>query len=237
MDRRHFPTVRSLPRVFLPGAEPEEGAFSLPKDEYDKLHRVLRLGSGDPVAILPNDGTLWVCHLRGHNAICHEQITLATESERKITLMQALPKGDKLDNILAAGTELGVAKFVLFPSDRTVVRWDAEKIVSKQRRLEAIVRESCELSFRVRLPEILWLDSLAECLQQQPKAIVLSERDDAPLLAPIHGDATIVVGPEGGWSPREVEQIGNRAWSLGPRVLRVETAAIAACALALGPDR
>lgn len=237
MDRRHFPTVRSLPRVFLPGAEPEEGVFSLPKDEYDKLHRVLRLGSGDPVAILPNDGTLWVCHLRGHNAICDEQITLDTESSRKVTLMQALPKGDKLDDILAATTELGAAKFVLFPSDRTVVRWDAEKIITKQRRLEAIVRESCELSFRGKLPEIQWLGSLAACLEHQPEAIVLSERDDAPLLAPIQGDAAIIVGPEGGWSPREVEQIGDRAWSLGPRVLRVETAAIAASALALGPDR
>lgn len=237
MDRRNIPPLRSLPRVFLPGAEPVEGEFELPKAEYDKLHRVLRLGNNDWVAILPNDGSIWSCQLQGHQAVCVEQTSLRTESPRKVTLMQALPKGDKLDDILAAATELGASKFVLFPSERTVVRWDADKIGTKQRRLEAIMREASELSFRAKLPEIQWAKSLEECLTLEPNAVVLSERDDATPFHPPTGDLALVVGPEGGWAPREVELIGDRARSLGPRVLRVETAAIAACALALAPER
>lgn len=224
-------SLRALPRFFVAEASADE-PIELPPEVLDKVRKVLRLSSGDEIAILPGDGRVFHCRLEGRRAHPLSIHRPDSEPALPITVAQALPKGDKIDEIVRAGTEIGVSSFVFFPSDRTVVRWDAAKTEDRLRRLRTIARESAEVSFRTRVPHISSLASLQEVLCQHPDAAVLSEQEGlSRRLVP--GTTDIVVGPEGGWAPREVEWIGDRGVTLGPRVLRVEHAAAAAAAVLL----
>jgi 16S rRNA (uracil1498-N3)-methyltransferase len=232
-DQMKPPPLRALPRVFIPGADPS-GPIDLPKEELDKLRKVLRLSPGAQIAVLPNDGSLIRCELEVHTARPLEVLHPATEPELILTLAQALPKGDKLDEIVRACTELGVKRFLLFPSERTVVRWDEKKKQDRLKRLETIAREAAEVSFRTVLPTIEMAASLADVLKREPKSVVLSEVEGlAPKLKRSGDRMTVVVGPEGGWAGRELTIIGSRGVSLGPRVLRVDHAGAAAAAILL----
>ena len=228
-----MPSIRSLPRIFLPGADPS-GPIDLPKEERDKLSKVLRLHDGEPIAVLPNDGSLVCCEYRAGRAIPISVEWPGTEPQLHLTLAQALPKGDRLETVVRMCTEVGVARFVLFHADRSIVRWEAAKLAAKLRRYEVIARESAEQSFRCRLPEFEVLGSLAEVLRRFPDASVLSELESVDARLASKGDQmTIVVGPEGGWSPAELELIGVRGVTLGPLVLRTDTAGLAAAAALL----
>ena len=100
----------------------------------------------------------------------------------------------------------------------------------KLRRLRAIAREESEVAFRTRMPEIEYVKDLASVLAGPGSIVVLAEGEDIVSRLPVGSDCTLVVGPEGGWAPREVASIGDRGVTLGPRVLRVEYAAAAAVA-------
>jgi 16S rRNA (uracil1498-N3)-methyltransferase len=237
MDRRDFPPLRSLPRIFLDDLDPESLEIELPKPEYRKLHDVLRLRAGAHIALLPGDGTVWRCEFHGPVLRRLEIETIHTEPTLELTLAQAMPKAEKLEEVIRMGTEIGVSHFQVFDSDRTVVRWDERKKQERLPRLAAIARESAEQSYRARVPSVEFVSGL-DAVLRQPEAIVLSEVDRVTAtlqarLGPEVRQATLVVGPEGGWSPREVAAIGDRAVTLGPRVLRVDTAAAAAAALVL----
>jgi 16S rRNA (uracil1498-N3)-methyltransferase len=225
--------LRSVPRAFVPGATADE-AFELPSEELDKFRKVLRMGTGDQIAILPNDGSLIICRLDGRRAVPEGVFWPDTEAKFRLTVAQALPKGDKLDEIVRTGTEIGVAGFLLFPSERSVVRWDADKLAARVKRLEAIARESAEVSFRTRLPEFEVATDLRDVLKRVPDAVVLSESEGLTGGLKASGQSrTVAFGPEGGWAPRELKLIGDRGVTLGPRVLRVDHAAAAAAAILL----
>lgn len=236
MGSRDVRSVRALPRAFVLGLpNPIGDPFELPKEEYDKFHKVLRLGSGDQVAILPGDGRLIRCELEGRGVRPLETVWPDTESAVRVELALAFPRPEKLEESVRMATEMGVVHFIVFPSDRTVVRWDDEKVKTRVERLERIAREAAEVSFRTALPTFEQRTSLADVLSSRPESVVLSEvQSVGKTLTSIDGSAvTLVIGPEGGWSPREVELIGDRAATLGPRVLRVDTAVAAACSIVL----
>ncbi|MGV3614990.1 MAG: RsmE family RNA methyltransferase [Fimbriimonas sp.] len=225
--------LRSLPRVFVPGAD-ADGPIDLPSAEVDKLRKVLRLSAGAEIAVLPNDGTVIRCEFQNRVAIPREVVHPETEAPFRLTIAQALPKGDKLDEIVRACTEIGAAHFILFPSERTVVRWDEKKKESRVARLETIAREACEVSYRTKLPTFELAKNLEDVLQREPDALVLSEVEGvSPRLVPKDDRATVVIGPEGGWAKRELALIGDRGITLGPRVLRVDHAGIAAASILL----
>lgn len=225
--------LRSLPRVFVPGAL-AEGPIELPKEEVDKIRKVLRLSAGAEIAVLPNDGSLIRAEFRNHEALPKEVFWPGSEANLRLTVAQALPKGDKLDEIVRACTEIGVAHFVLFPSERTVVRWDERKTMDRLSRLQTIAREAAEVSFRTILPTFELAKDLTGVLKTRPDAVVLSEVEGLSPKLTASGEAmTIVVGPEGGWAGRELAVIGDRGVTLGPRVLRVDHAASSAAAILL----
>ena len=225
--------LRSLPRVFIVDASPE-GNIDLPSEELTKLRRVLRLSPGADIAVLPGDGTLIHCKLQTNYAEPIEVHRPETEPALHLTLAQALPKGDKMDEIVRACTEIGVSHFVLFPSDRTIVRWDEKKTADRVNRLQAIAREAAEVCFRTKLPTFEVAASLHELLKLRPDAVVLSEVEGiGPSLHVKSNPMTIVVGPEGGWSKPELNVIGDRGVTLGPRVLRVDHAGPAAASILL----
>lgn len=234
-------SIRSLPRLFLPGAS-ATAPIALPPSEIDKFRKVLRLRPGDEIAILPNDGSLIRCEFRNVVATPIAVEWPETEPSRKVVLVQALPKGDRLETVIRMGTELGVQMFAVFPAARSVAQWEPKKVGEKLRRYEAIAREAAEQSFRSLLPEIVWLESLLAVFSRFPKAIVLSEiegigRSLSNVLAqPEYAlEVPMVVGPEGGWDPKELALIGDRGVSMGPLVLRTDTAGVVAAALALLP--
>jgi 16S rRNA (uracil1498-N3)-methyltransferase len=224
--------LRALPRVFIPGALPE-GLIELPSSEVDKLRKVLRLNAGAQIAVLPNDGSIIRCEFLGRQAKPLEVDRPEVEAAISLTIAQALPKGDKLDEIVRACTEIGVAKFLVFPSERTIVQWDAKKTVDRLHRLHVIAREAAEVSFRTRLPVVEYLPSLKAVLEAHPDAQVLSEVEREDRVLKPAKEMTLAVGPEGGWAKRELELIGDRGVTLGPRVLRVDHAGPAAAAILL----
>ncbi len=235
MGSRVVPSLRSLPRAFVSGLPEELPKFiELPEQELRKFRNVLRLGTGDEVALLPGDGRLLRCVLDGRNACPIETHLPESEATRKVTVALGLPKPEKLEESVRMATELGVAGFVLFQAERSVVRWDPDKLANRIRRLETIAREAAEVAFRTMMPTFTVLMTLAQVLETYPEALVFNESESAEDKWPtMGGSVTIVIGPEGGWTPKENKIIGNRSVSLGARVLRVDTAVVAACALAL----
>lgn len=136
--------LRSLPRCFVPGAGLDE-PITLPEEDYQKFHRVLRLAPGDEILVLPNDGSGIRARYQGKTALPEERVFPNTESASRITIVQALPKGDKLDEIVRSCSEIGAAGFVFFPADRTIVKWDEAKVMARMKRLETISKEACEI--------------------------------------------------------------------------------------------
>ncbi len=235
MGRRDVAPLRSHPRAFVTGMpDPLEGFFELPTEELKKFRNVLRLGTGDRVVVLPNDGRAVLCHLDGIGVVPEEVHYPETDASVELTLALGIPKPDSLENAVRMATEIGVSHFCLFAGDRTVVKWTDEKWEKRLKRLETISREAAEVCFRTRLPRFSVLGSLGEVLDTYPEAVVLSEVEGVERRMPsFESSGVIVVGPEGGWARREVELIGDRGVSMGRRVMRVDTAVAAACALVL----
>ncbi|MDX2064817.1 MAG: RsmE family RNA methyltransferase [Fimbriimonadaceae bacterium] len=226
---------RELPRVFILGATPD-AEIELPASEVTKFRQVLRLESGDMIGVLPGDGTMIRAKFVGRHAEPVDVIRPDTEANCRLRIAQSLPKADKLEEVVRAGTELGVAAFTFFVSDRTIVKWDGAKQAEKLKRLGAIAREAAEVSFRTRIPALTFAGTFAEAWRAWPDAYALSESELAvATLSGLYGQAevTLFVGPEGGWSPRELVAIGARGITLGPRILRTEHAASAAAAFLL----
>lgn len=239
MGRGNPTPLRALPRAFVVGVpDPAPEVIELPQAEADKFRKVLRLSSGDEVAVLPGDGRLIRCELQGLSAIPAATERPETESPVHLTVAVGLPKPEKLEEAVRLGAEMGASAFAVFPSQRSVVQWDDKKRASRLARLETIAREACEVSFRTRLPSITFLGGLDEVLTRWPEAVVLSESEGLPRpFEPMGDRVVVVIGPEGGWAKPELARIGDRAVTLGPRVLRVDTAVAAACALALLSSR
>ncbi len=140
-----------------------------------------------------------------------------------VTIAVAPPKGDRLDWLVQKCTEIGVDRLVLVEAERSVVRWDAERTERQLDRLRRIAVEAALQSRRVWLPELAGPVPAAEVLG----AGVAAEPGGRPLEP---DDRTVAIGPEGGWSPSELEHACDQV-SLGDTVLRVETAAVVAATL------
>lgn len=228
-------SYRALPRAFVsdlpnPLVEP----FRLPDSEFKKFKNVLRLKTGDEIGILPGDGRFVRCQLDGYDAIPLETILPESEAKTKLILCLGIPKPDKLEESVRLATEMGVHVIEIFSSERTVVKWNQEKLMKRLERLKSIAREAAEVSFRTHLPDILKRESLKEVLKVHPQSQVLSEYENVgKTLDHSTDEIVLVVGPEGGWTRKEAELIGDRAITLGKRVLRVDTAVAAGVALAL----
>lgn len=236
MGDRDLPPLRSLPRFFVPGIVCSVGeSVDLPPAEVKKVRNVLRLGTGDLIAVLPDDGSLWVARVEGSAVRLEMRHEPATEATRPLTLALGLPRFEKLEESVRMGTELGAVGFIVFPAARSVVKWEPAKLEAKLERVRAIAREAAEVAFRTRLPFVRTATGLVEVMAGD-HTFALSEYEDVSRPIP-SGDAplTLAIGPEGGWSPAEVALIGHRALTLGPRVLRVDTAVAAACSAALVP--
>lgn len=236
------------PRFFLPADQIAGVQVRVVGDDLNHLARVLRLGAGDWITVL--DGLGGVLSVQLTEVTRHEargQVARREEATGELpvalSLVQAVIKGERFEWLIQKATELGVARLVPILTERTVVRIDAERGRGKLERWQAIAKQAAEQSERGRQPEILAPLPLHDWLARRDAAPMLAclERHDAPLLAqalaalPVGGALSLVVGPEGGFAPAEKERLlaeGATAVSLGGRILRAETAGLAALAVA-----
>jgi 16S rRNA (uracil1498-N3)-methyltransferase len=227
-----------MKRLFLPGAR--AGAMAVSGPAFHHLVRVQRLEAGATLEVFDGEGKAYPARLV---AISAEAATLelgaAQDSEAlsAITIVQGLPKGDKLEWVLQKGTELGATAFAPFAAERSVVKL-GDKAEARQKRWQKVVEEAARQCGRSDVPRVEPARPLAaalDALAVGTRLLVLDEEERAVRLshaaAQSEGPLALIIGPEGGLSRGEVAALlarGAVAVTLGRRVLRTETAALAA---------
>ncbi|MBP7157548.1 MAG: 16S rRNA (uracil(1498)-N(3))-methyltransferase [Thermomonas sp.] len=216
--------------------------IALPEDVAAHLLRVLRLQVGDACVLFNGDGHDYDARItavgkRDARASVLAARRVDNESPLRISLLQGIARGEKMDWILQKATELGVARILPACSERSEVRLDAQRAEKRLAHWRGILVSACEQSGRASLPEIVAPCELAQAagLRAGPGFILDPEAGES--LTSLRGaglrECTLAIGPEGGWSPRDRERLlaaGYTGLRLGPRVLRTETAGIAAIA-------
>lgn len=218
--------------------------------DFKHITRVLRLGPGDRIiGVLPPGREYTVeITLVGHDRLFGRvtgQARRLIEPPLEVTLAQALVKGDKLDYIIQKATELGVSRFVPLQTERSIVRLDEGKAEERRLRWQKIAQEAAEQSGRTTMPLVKGLSTLTDLILETGSydlAFLLWEGENRRGIKSLLRSARnpqrvlLVIGPEGGFSPKEVAQArggGLTPVSLGPRILRTETAGPVAAALLL----
>lgn len=232
-------------RLFAPALPAEGGRVTLSEEASHHGH-VLRLSVGDAVCLFDGQGREApgrIVQVSEGAIDCEVGPSVqAVEPGPRLTLVQALPKGSKVDNIVRMATELGVYAIRLAVSERAVVRPDARKGEQKRERLERVAQEAARQSGRASVPHLAAPAPLMEVARLAPPTanrLVFALDGQTPLDDALDANATdtwICIGPEGGFSAQEVEDLkgeGFHAVGLGTQVLRVETAAPVAVALAM----
>jgi len=206
--------------------------------------RVLRLGAGDAVTLFNGDGMDYPARITalGRGTVDAEvtgRTAARAESPLAATLVQGIARAERMDLVVQKATELGVAAIVPLATARSVVKLDGESRERKASHWRGIVVAACEQCGRARVPAVAEPQAFAAWLAAPaaaPLRILLSPEADAPLAAAAAGASAVelLVGPEGGLEDAERRAAlaaGFIACRLGPRVLRSETAAIAAIAV------
>jgi 16S rRNA (uracil1498-N3)-methyltransferase len=231
-----------LTRVFVDGALSPGSLVELPADTAAHLAKVLRARSGDELILFSGDGREFagaIETVRGSrvSASVGDARDVDRESPLSVTLVQCVPRGDRMDFIVQKATELGVVRIVPVLSQRSVVRLDERQAQSKAAHWRAIAVSACEQCGRNRLPKIAAPCQLINYLggPAGTDARLVLEPDHEPRGTTMNLAAAveIAIGPEGGFASDELEAFRVAGFSrirLGPRILRTETAAIAAVA-------
>ena len=212
---------------------------TLSENATGHLVRVLRLGLGDACIVFNGDGADYEARLvslgkRGAEVEVMARHALANESPLRITLAQAIARGEKMDWVLQKATELGVEAVVPLLTERTEVKLDAERSEKRSAHWRGVVIAACEQCGRARVPAIAAPVTLRDWLAGRATPGWFLDPDaERGLRDPEPGELTLVVGPEGGLGDRDLASLraaGFRGLRLGPRILRTETAGVAVLA-------
>jgi 16S rRNA (uracil1498-N3)-methyltransferase len=237
----------SIPRFYCPDLMVGRRRVALPDAASHHAARVLRLKEGDLVRLFDGRGGEWDAAIaridpRGVEVEAGEARAAASEPALRVTLAQGLCAQDKMDWVVQKAVELGVTAIQPLAAERSVIRLTPERAERRQRHWQAVAVAACEQSGRARIPGVApvksltqWLDVLDAAPDGGGLRLMLSPHAGVPLpqLAGSAAAVSLMVGPEGGLSEREValaQAAGFRAARLGPRILRTETAALAALA-------
>ncbi|MER5913392.1 16S rRNA (uracil(1498)-N(3))-methyltransferase [Streptomyces sp. NPDC001982] len=224
------------------------GQYVLDGPEGRHAVSVKRLQPGEEVVLTDGAGRYAVCDVIGTEGKDRLIVHLTSFSEEpeespRITVVQALPKGDRGELAVETMTEVGVDAIVPWQASRCITQWKGDRGLKALGKWRATAREAGKQSRRVRFPEVAdaaTSKQVAALLAKADFAAVLHESGGTPLATaelPAEGEIVLVVGPEGGVSPEELElfdQAGAKPYVLGPTVLRTSTAGTAAAALLLG---
>jgi 16S rRNA (uracil1498-N3)-methyltransferase len=226
-------------RLLVPAEALARGSVEITGDDHHYLFRVRRLPIGATVIVFDGEG--------GEAEAVVEQVDAArarlrigearreTPATPELTVVQALVKGDRMDWCVQKLVEVGVDRLVLITTERCVVRLDAERAEARRARLQAIAREAAKQARRATVPAVEWstMDAALAggglrlvCHPSSPRSLAEYFGTTAP-------SVTLLIGPEGGLTPTEIDRAvaaGFEAVALGPTVLRAETAGVAAVA-------
>ena len=228
-----------MPRFFVP-PEVISGGTARLEGEQAAHAKVLRLTKGDSVILCDGEGTDALCTVTELSAgqvfldVIHREPS-RSEPRLQCSVYMGFPKADKFEHVVQKATELGAAEIVVFPCSRSISRPDAKSLAKKLDRWQKIAASAAEQSGRGRIPRVLALGSFDEAVtrasQAEFSALFYENERTCSLRAAVEAaaftSAALMTGPEGGLTDQEVQlaqQAGMAVCSLGPRILRCETA-------------
>ena len=231
-----------MPRFYVDFALSPDSVVELPDDVVRHLN-VLRVKNTEEIVLFNGNGKAYPAlpevleKRRASVRILREEAT-DNESPLNITLVQSVSAAERMDFTLQKSVELGVAEIRPVISERCVVRLSGERAEKRVARWQEIVVSACEQSGRSIVPKVLPLTTYVQALQQLPQETTkllmsLNRAQKLSDVQPQSGKVVFMVGPEGGWTEKEEQQAfdaGFQSVTLGKRVLRTETASLAAIA-------
>jgi 16S rRNA (uracil1498-N3)-methyltransferase len=232
-----------IPRLYLPLDLAAGLVVPLPREKVHYLKRVLRLRAGTPLSVFNGRGGQFQAELStdGGQILVREHQDEERESPLAITLIQGVSRGERMEFTLRKATELGVSRVLPITTSRCEVKLNGKRLEKRLAHWHGILVSACEQCGRNRLPDLPAPQTLDQALigfQTGPGDTLGLILD--PLAAhslpdfPVPGGSVVLlVGPEGGLSPGEIAsatQVGFAGVRLGPRILRTETAPLAALA-------
>jgi 16S rRNA (uracil1498-N3)-methyltransferase len=230
-----------VPRILVDLPLATQDRVILPLGPSRHLIQVLRRHAGDPLILFNGDGRDFGCRIlvAAKDAVqvqVEERTDLEPPPTLEIHLGIGVSRGERMDEVVQKAVELGVSRISPLFTKRSMVRLDGVRLQKRRKHWEGVLVAACEQCGRRRLAELATADSLARWLERRhPYSILLDHRSAAglPELTVHSGALTLLVGPEGGLTPQErnlAKQAGFIPVRLGPRILRTETAPLAALA-------
>ncbi|HSH29441.1 MAG TPA: 16S rRNA (uracil(1498)-N(3))-methyltransferase, partial [Thiohalobacter sp.] len=230
------------PRIYLP--QPLTIGTTTRLDERAQRHavKVLRLKPGNALTLFNGEGgeyraTLEDTRREGATVRIREHIGQERESPLDIELLQGVARGEKMDLILQKAVELGVSRIVPLATERSQVRLSGERLDKRMQHWRGILIHACEQCGRNRLPELAGMQTLDAALTAHPPdrlgLLLDPTAEHGPRALSQTWALSLLIGPEGGLAPAERELAradGFQGVRLGPRILRTETAGLAALA-------
>lgn len=231
----------SSPRFFCDAKLGPGAQLDLPDSAAHHAQRVLRLKAGDKVILFNGDGHDYACELlrvskEGVSAKISGQTLIERESPLNVTLAQCISSGDRMDLTLQKSVELGIARIQPLAAERSVVKLSGDRAEKRLQHWQNVVISACEQSGRAFVPKVLPPMPLLHWLAQPDDytlKLILNPFTEHRLhdLAQPQGPICLLIGCEGGFAPGEVTAALHAGFTdvkLGPRILRTETAGLAA---------
>lgn len=226
-------------RFYAPDIDKASATVALDPEQSAHARSVLRLKSGDEVSVFDGKGNEFLCEVvlagkkRTELSVIASADPPASESPLDLTLAAALLKHDKYDLVVQKAVELGVTRLIPVVTARCdVPAKAADKRVARWERIAVEASKQCGRAVLMEIGPVIGLDEFAE--RSDGTKLIFTEKGGSPLPEEAEGPLTALVGPEGGWESEEIaraESFGFRSVTLGGRILRAETAAIAVAAL------
>ena len=231
------------PRFYVDTEFAIDSDIILPAKPAHHASRVLRMRTGDEAVLFNGRGeeasVTMTFTSEATTAHIHAIKTESQENHVSMTLIQSLVSQEKLDWILEKATELGVDRVVVVPAERSVTKLDEKRLQKRLEQWKNTTISACEQCGRLRFPIVDWMPNLKEAFGQCDSAqkIILAPAATMKVRMDKTQSLTFAVGPEGGFSKKEIElaqSFGFECMLLGPRVLRTETAGLVALSVAQG---
>ena len=237
-----------LKRLYVAERLAAGAELQLAEEAARYLGRVLRLRVGDTVHIFNGDDGEWSATISRFgkdrvNLTVHDCVPNAAETSLEIHLVQGISRGERMDFVVQKATELGVARITPVLTEYGVVRLDDKRAGKRRLHWQRVAESACEQSGRVNPPQVDaplplndWLGAARDGDCNELILLPNAARPLTEIAKPVAG-LRLLIGPEGGFSERECDDAalaGFEAVALGPRILRTETAAVAALAIAQG---
>ena len=237
-----------MPVYFIQSQSIRNHQIALTGDLAHHLRDVLRCRPGEIIALVDEKQVRYRAEL---DQVTKQKLVAKilqrgeseTQPNRSVTLAQAVLKGPKMDQVIQKATELGMNILIPVVTERTIARPRAERESHQRDRWEKIARAASQQCGRTDIPAVLSVISLDELLKNSPssslKLALWEQESERSLKSSLTGlkpgdSITVLIGPEGGFSPSEIEKVRKAGWtsvSLGRRILRAETAGMAVLAV------